>query len=126
MAIMVKVKEVEAPNPIPEGLYKASVIDIEEGNGNYGDYLRLRFEIIDGDHKGTSRTLVASKKITVSKNGKTSKLYGIVKALTKIEPVADGEFDIESLKGKTCQILVKNGPEKNGITYQEITDVMPL
>lgn len=123
---MIKVKEVEAPNPIPEGLYRASVIEIEEGTGSFGDYVIIRFEIIDGDHKGISRTLVASKKITTSKNGNTSKLYGIIKALTKVEPAMNGDFDIETLKGKTCQMLVKNGPEKNGITYQEIKDVMPL
>ncbi|KKS41858.1 MAG: hypothetical protein UV61_C0001G0084 [Candidatus Gottesmanbacteria bacterium GW2011_GWB1_43_11] len=126
MPIIVKVTEAEIQEPIPEGLYKATVIAVEESTGNFGDYLKFRFEIIDGEQKGVSRTLVASKKIKVSSTGKTSKLYGIIKALTKVEPVMDDDFDVESLKGKACQILVKNGPTKDGITYQNITDVMPL
>lgn len=126
MPIIVKVSEAEIPVPIPEGLYKAAVIAIEENTGNFGDFLKFRFEIIDGEQKGVNRTLVASKKIKVSATGKSSKLYGLVKVLTKQEPDINDEFDVESLKGKTCQILVKDGPTKDGITYQNIVDVMPL
>lgn len=126
MAIIVKVTEAEMQEPIPEGLYKATVISVEEGTGGFGNYLKFRFEIIDGEQKGKSRTLVASKKLKVSQSGKTSKLYNIVKALTKEEPIINANLDIESMKGKPCQIIVKNGATKNGITYQNITDVMPL
>jgi len=126
MPIIVKVTEAETQEPIPEGLYKATAISIDEGTGNFGDYLKFRFEIIEGEEKGKTRTLVASKKIKVSQSGKTSKLYNIVKALTKEEPVINDDLDVEKLKGKPCQIIVKNGTTKNGITYQNVTDVMPL
>lgn len=119
------VKETEAPKPIPEGLYKATVINIEEGTGEFGDYLKFTFEIIEGEQKGVARTSVASKKLSRSKSGKTSKLFDYVKALTKSDPKSGEVLDIEGLKGKTCQIFVKNDKEKDGVLYQKIETVMP-
>ncbi len=125
MAIQIMVKEIEVQPAIPEGVYKAAVIKIDEGSGEYGDYLKFMFEIIDGDQKGVSKTLVASKKLSSSKSGKNSKLLDIVKALTKTEPRAGETLDIENLIGKSCQIVVKNGKEKDGVTYQNINTVLP-
>ena len=124
MAITLIVKEAEIQEPIPEGVYKAVLKDIEEGSGEYGDYVKFTFEIIDGDYKGTTRNCVASKKLSKTKSGKASKLYDYVKALTKAAPVAGEEIDLDSLKGKECQIIVKDGEEKDGITYQVIQSVM--
>ncbi len=126
MAINLTVKEAEVQPAIPEGVYKAALIKIEEGSGEFGDYLQFRFEVIDGEHKGVSKTLVASKKLSNSKSGKNSKLFGIVKALTKSEPKTGETLDIEALVGKSCQIFVKNGKEKDGVQYQNISAVMPL
>lgn len=124
MAITLVVKEAEAPEPIPEGVYKAVLKDIEEGTGEYGDYVKFTFEIIEGDYKGTTRNSVASKKLSKSNSGKTSKLYDYVKALNKKAPTTGEEIDLESLKGKECQIIVQDGEEKDGITYQVIQSVM--
>jgi hypothetical protein len=126
MAIQIVVKEIEVQPAIPEGVYKAAVIKIDEGTGEYGDYLKFMFEIIDGEHKGVAKTLVASKKLSSSKSGKNSKLLDIVKALTKTEPKAGETLDIESLIGKSCQIVVKDGKEKDGVTYQNINTVLPI
>jgi len=126
MAINLIVKEAEIQPAIPEGMYKAALIKIEEGTGEFGDYLKFRFEVIDGEQKGVSETLVASKKLSSSKSGKSSKLFDIVKALTKSEPKAGETLDIEGLIGKSCQIVVKNGKEKDGVQYQNITTVFPL
>lgn len=62
MPIKMTVRETEAPKPIPEGIYRATVIDITEGTGEFGDYLKFTFEIIDeGAQKGVARTAVVSK-----------------------------------------------------------------
>lgn len=124
MAIMLKVKETESVM-VPEGLYKATVKQIEEGTGTFGDYLKFIFEISEGENKGVTKSSIASKKLTRSKSGKASKLYDYVEAITKVTPTAGEDLDIEQLLGKPCQILVKNDKEKDGITYQSISMVMP-
>jgi hypothetical protein len=68
---------------------------------------------------------MASKKLSSSKSGKNSKLFDIVKALTKSEPKTGETLDIESLIGKTCQIFVKNGKQKDGVQFQDISAVLP-
>ena len=125
MAITLTVKEAEAPEPIPEGLYQAVLKLVEEGSGEYGDYVKFTFEITEGEHKGVTRNSVASKKLSKTKSGKASKLYDYVKALSKSTPKTGEELDVETLVGKKCQILVKDGKEKDGILYQVISAVMP-
>lgn len=125
MAINITVKETEIPEPIPEGIYKAVVKEIGEGSGEFGNYVKFTFEISEGDKKGVTRTAIASKKLSRSSTGKRSKLYDFVKALTKSEPSANETLDIESLVGKPCQIIVKNGREKDGVVFQNISTIMP-
>jgi hypothetical protein len=125
MAINITVKEAEVPDPIPEGLYEAEVQEIEEDSGDFGDFVRVVFKITSGDHKDTLRNLIASKKLYIG-SGKTSKLVGVVKALTKEEPKPGADMDLEKLVGSKCRIFVKNGKERDGIVYQNISECMPL
>lgn len=125
MAISLTVKETEAPEPIPEGLYKAVVKEIGEDTGEYGDYVKFIFEISEGEYKGTERSLIASKKLSKSKSGKNSKLYDIVKVWKKNSLENGEEITIDDLVGKKCQIVVKDGKEVDGVMFQKITDIMP-
>lgn len=125
MPIMVKVNKSTPQEPIPEGLYSAYVQNISEEDGEFGAYLKFTFVITDGKYRNTQRNSVCSKKISYSEKGKHSKLYLYIKALTGKEPEVGADFDIESLKGKPCQILVKDDKEKDGVMYQRITDIMP-
>lgn len=125
MSIIIKVNKSIPQEPIPEGLYLAYVKDISEGEGEFGEYLKFTFVIADGKYKNTLRNSVCKKKISYSESGKHSKLYIYIKALTGKAPIVDEDFDIESLKGKSCQILVKDDKEKDGVMYQKITDIMP-
>jgi len=122
---MVKVNKSTPQDPIPEGLYSAYVQDISEDEGNFGAYLKFTFVITEGKYRNIQRNSVCSKKISYSEKGKHSKLYLYIKALTGEEPEVGADFDIELLKGKSCQILVKDDQEKDGIMYQRITDIMP-
>ena len=125
MPITIKVKETDLPKPIPEGLYKAEVKEISEAEGEYGEYLKFVFEITEGKEKGTFRHAIASKKLSRTKSGKTSKLLGYVEALTQTRLQKGEVLDLEQMVGKPCQILVKNDKEMDGVMMQKITEVMP-
>ncbi|CAN5119207.1 hypothetical protein BH09PAT1_BH09PAT1_3990 [soil metagenome] len=122
----ITVTESEAMKPVPEGLYQAAIVEVKEDSGEFGPYVKVTFEIVKGEYKGIIKMMVASLKMSKSKTGKNSKLYDLVKAATKVEPDTGEEFDTDSLIGKVCQILVKNGKEMEGVLYQDIKDVMPL
>ncbi len=112
-------------NPIPEGLYSATVKNIEEKTGKNGDYLKISFEIREGTYKGVIRNTLASQRLSKLQDGKNSKLFDIVKAVMKVEPEMGLEFDLTDLIGRNCQILVVNGKITNGTQYQEISKVLP-
>ena len=121
-----EVTESEPPKVIPEGLYKAILKTITEGKGGFGPYFKFEFEITEGEYKGTAKNTVASKKITKSKNGKHSKLFKLIKGITKEEPVAGVTFSLKKLIGIPCQIFVKSdGKEVDGVQYQSVTEVLP-
>ena len=126
MPIVIKVNKSTPQEAIPEGLYSSYVKDISEESGEFGEYLKFTFIITDAKYRDTLRNSICNKKISYSENGKHSKLYTYIKALTGKAPVVGEDFDIESLKGKTCQILVKDDKEKDGVMYQKIADIMPL
>lgn len=119
------VKEPEAPEPIPVGMYKAKFTEWEEKeNPKYGPYVRLVFEITDGEHTETTRSLVASTKLTKGKTKETtSKLFKVVSGLMGKEPKPDEEISLDDLVGTECQILIEDRPGDDG--WQEITKVVP-
>lgn len=122
-----EVREAEPPKPIPEGLYRAVLKNITEGTGGFGPYFKFEFEITEGEYKGTVRNTVASKKITRSRNGKHSKLYKIIRGMTREEPVAGVTFNIGKLLNAPCQILVKSdGKMVEGVQFQSVTEIMPV
>lgn len=120
--ITLTVQESSVPEPIPVGVYKAKLTEIEKGEGEYGTFLKLKFEITDGEHKGTERSTIA--KLTLRKGKKNSKLFDIVTALLGTQPETEQEISFNDLVGKACQILVKNRPgDAEG--WQIISEVMP-
>jgi len=120
------VKEPEAPEPIPVGMYPAKFISWEEkSGGEYGDYVLLEFEVTDGDYAETKRNLIASSKLTKGKTQETtSKLFRAITGLLGREPEANEEVSLDNLLETKCQILVEDRPgDKEG--WQDITKVMP-
>jgi len=119
------VKETEGGITVPEGLYQAKVKEIKENTGEFGPYVKLAFDITEGEFNGTTKTLVASLKMTRNKSGKNSKLYDAAKAILKEEPKTGDSLDLNNLIGKTCQILIINGKLLDGVQYQDISKVLP-
>ncbi len=127
MTISLVVEEKDAQEQIPEDIYEAVLKEVDEGTGIHGDYVRFDFEIRKGDYAGVVKNLIASKKLTRPKSGggKTSKLYDIVKILSGSNYENGEEVILDDLIGKGCQIVVKDGKEKDGIMFQTISHVMP-
>ena len=127
MTISLVVEEKDAQEQIPEDIYEAVLKEVDEGTGIHGDYVRFDFEIRKGAYSGVVKNLIASKKLTRPKSGggKTSKLYDIVKILSGSNYENGQEVILDDLIGKSCQIVVKDGKEKDGIMFQNISHVMP-
>lgn len=121
----IPVNESDGSKPIPEGLYKAFVKEIKEGTGEFGDYVKIALEITEGEYEGVIKTMIASLKLSKSKNGKNSKLFDVVKAVLKTEPKPGESLDLTELIGKTCHILVVDGKEIDGNKYQNVGKILP-
>lgn len=119
------VKEAEAPEPIPVGVYPAKFVSFDkQKDGSYGPYLRLDFEITEGDYAGTKRNLIASSKLTKGKTSETnSKLFNVVTGLLGREPRKDEAVSLKNLLETECQILVENKPGDEG--WQIISKIIP-
>ena len=120
------VKEPEAPEPIPVGMYPAKFVAWDEKtDGAHGPYVRLEFEITEGEHKGTKRNLICSSKLTKGKTQETtSKLFRTVGGLLGREPKPSEEISLKGLLDTDGQILVEDRPgDDEG--WQDITKVMP-
>jgi hypothetical protein len=124
MSINLTVSESDAQSLVPEGMFRANLKEIKEGHGEFGDYIQFSFEITEGEQKGKVLNSLASKKLTRSDSGKNSKIFDFVKALTRTEPRAGENLDLEELIGNACQILVRH-KIKDGTTYSQISTVVP-
>lgn len=121
------VKETEVPEPIPVGMYNAKLKSWEqEDGGQYGPYVRLIFEITDGEHAGTERNLIASAKVSKGKTKKTtSKLFRTITGISGSDPKPEETVSLDDLVDKECQILVEDRPDDEE-GWQDITKVMPI
>jgi len=126
LARKLQVKKSEGIKPIPgEDVYPAKLVIIEDGEGSFGEYLKLIFEITeDSTYAGEQRTILASKKLSRSAKG-ASKLLNILEAVGGKKLRLDQEVDVDSFIGKRCRILVAEATEREGIIIQNVSKVLP-
>lgn len=125
MAIKIVVQEAKDPDLLPEGIYSASVIDVEKGSSQYGPFIKIWFEITDTNMHGKTICLITSLSLSLYKSGRRSRLCALFKTITGEDLAVGMEIDLDTLKGKPCRISVKNQPSKNGIIFSNIAEVMP-
>lgn len=89
---------------LPEGFFKAKVIDVEEDQGPWGPYLRIVFGLID-DNLQNYRFSGLVKPVPF----KQSKFYRWVSNILGTAP--DDSFSTNDIIGKECQIFLS---KKNG------------
>lgn len=124
MGTKMKVKAATESKPIPADLYSAKMSGYKLDTGNFGDFVKLEFEIISGTYAGTKRMVVASKKFTRGSKG-SSKLLEIFEVLTGKKLSQEDEIDLDEMTGKTCRIVVDEPLMKDGMPFQKVSKVLP-
>ena len=119
------VEESQAPEPIPAGLYTASFTGWTRNEGGlYGPFMRLEFEINDGEYTGTKRSMVCSAKL---KKGttfeKSTKLFRAVVGISGQEPEPGESLNLDDLIGTNVQILVEGSNEEG---WQDVSKILPI
>lgn len=95
---------VESSSAVPAGDYLLEVVDVEEGEGDAGPYLKWTFEIVEGKHKGSK----PNSHITSFAASALFNLKGVLAALGVDIP--DEAFDLEKdeLIGLQCMGTVEH------------------
>jgi hypothetical protein len=100
--------------PVPEGKYTAIFSGIEDTNHReFGDGLKWKFEILDGEHAGREITRITPV-LPTAKNicGK------LLRALTGCSDA--GEVDIDGYRGTRVELLVGATADGNGTRVEAI------
>ena len=109
--------------PIPAGLYEASVESIEQAEGQFGPQIKTKFLIEEEGFEG--KTLTGWASLTFSPK---SKLYGWVRAAVfggKDIPTTYRVFDSDHLIGRRVFLSVTTEKGSDGEVYNKVKDVLP-
>lgn len=100
------------PEPVPEGLYEAVLVDVRQFTNTFGERVGLVFAIEGGPHDGTE--LMESAALKGSPRGKLCELVRGVGG-------PDGSLlSARELIGRHCRIAVRHEATKAGKTYAAI------
>lgn len=124
METKIKVSKYEGEQIITPDVYDAVIKSFSFGEGNFGDYVKFEFSINSGAYEGVAKTLLASKKLLKSSKGPT-KLMSLIENLYGKNLEVGEEFDLESLNGKRCRIVLGEPITKDGVQYQRVEKVLP-
>ena len=87
---------------VPVGSYGAKFVQAEAFSNDFGDAVRLSFEVVAGEHSGATCTRIVSAKLT-PKSG----LYRFVQAIAGRKPEAGEEIDLAAMYGTAGLIVVQ-------------------
>ena len=105
-------------NIVEEGIHRSVLTQVKEFENHWGDRFGFEFTIQD-----TGETLLRT---TTTKLTPKSKLAELLSGITGAVVGSTTEIDLESLVGKECDIVVKQGKGKNGQLYSNIEHVVPV
>ena len=119
MSIMIKA-ESQISDLVEDGVYPATLTAIRQFSNAYGP--RLGFEFALGGN-GAGNTVTSS---TTPNLTEKSKLAELIRGLSEKElrptELSEG-FDLETLIGSNCQVLVLQNTSKNGNVYSNVEQV---
>ncbi len=106
-----------APAALPPGNYPATLINIGEGEGKFGEYLDWEFSVVDpdGHDKAISRR-------TSTKSGNGSIARTLIESLLGRSVKLDEEVDLNGLIGHELELDIE--PNANG--YDSVTNATAI
>ena len=93
---------VQANTGVPTGGYAAEYIGAEAFENEYGEGVRLKWRILDGQHAGSEASRIVSAKLSPKSN-----LFKMVKALKGADLAPGEEIDLLSYIGAKGLIVVE-------------------
>ena len=105
---------------VPSGQYLAKVVDVQAEEGNWGQYLRIVFELQDGQQAGVNVTGVASARFS-----SRSKLYKWAKAIFGKPIPKSYNLKTQDLLDRPC-ILSLDVIEDDGSEFNRVEAVFPV
>src|SRR3989337_1893697 len=122
MSFPIPATEAKSIIDIEAGVYPATVAKVEPADGSFGEQVRFTFAVdglksVDGDP--LDLWAWSSQKLNPK-----SKLWRWAKAITGLEPVKGEVFELESLVGKPCGLLVVREENDEGVRCR-VTEVLP-
>ena len=119
MAIVIQADSQE-PELVPDGVYPAQLTAVKEFENSYGPRLGFEFTLSGA---GEGKTVMRS---TAPKLTPKSKLAELLRGLMGREvddmDIACG-FDVESLVGTDCQVIIRQSRGKSGKLYSNVEGV---
>lgn len=103
---------------VEPGEYIAKVAKLETVSGEYGEQLKVSFEL--AEQPGVLVTGWASLKLSPK-----AKLYKWASALCFGGADFEGDFDLDNLMGRACRLILALETGKDGQEHNKIVDVFP-
>jgi len=119
--LLVKPKQSEPVAAIKDGTYRAKVSNIKAFTNNYGQRIGFEFTVMGGEHDGHKVLRSTAPQLT-----RQSKLAEVIEGITgrslDTKELTEG-FDLSSLLGQECNILVLQQRSRTGAVYSNVEKV---
>lgn len=106
---------------LPEDVYNVTLTAVEAVTGSFGEQLRWRFTVTDGEHKNA--TLTAWSNLSTATNSKTMQ-WASVLAGERFQ--AGDVVDFDRLIGRRARAVVICKDTNDGRRFNRITELLPL
>ena len=122
--MIVKPKAPPQVQVIKDSIYTTKLIEVKTFVNSFGDRLGFIFAIQGGEYDGVE--LMRSCSPQLSRQGKLAELLqGILGRELTVQELEHG-FDLESLIGSECELLVLQKKARNGQMYSNIEKVFSI
>lgn len=121
MAVIAKPKAPKQAVAIPDGTYRAQLVEVKEFSNAFGDRLGFVFEIVSG-HQAGIQIMRSTSPVLSGKGHLAQIITGLLGRELTLEEVSTG-INLERLVGTECNILAMQSKGKSGMIYSNIERV---
>ena len=112
MAIVLKPKSNNEAVVVPEGIHKATLSNVTQFSNAYGLRVGFEFTLHDDDVEGKA-VMRSTNPVLTAKSKLAEVLNGLLGRKLTVDEINSG-YDVDTLVGKDCNVLVLNNKGKNG------------